>query len=103
MFLLDAEAFRTLLQGAPADSAAAYGRFVEIVDMYIREYSQFEVNIECKTRNEILEATDRKTFLELTQQVRNVSGLSRSLGVLHVRTFGGSTLLRNVCFHAKGG
>ena len=67
MFLLDAEEFSAVLeQAAPTDSAAAYDRYVEIVDKYCRESSPFEVNIECKTRTEILRATDRKVFVEIT-------------------------------------
>eukprot|EP00752_Nemacystus_decipiens_P011672 g10359.t1 len=66
MFLLDVEAFSAGLEDAAADSAAGYERCVEIVDKYIREGSPFEVNIEDKTRNEILRATDRKVFMELT-------------------------------------
>ena len=66
MFLLDADAFSATFEEAPTDSAAGYDRYVEIVNNYVRERSPFEVNIESKTRNAILRATDRKTFIEVT-------------------------------------
>lgn len=66
MFLLDAEAFSAALEDAHTDSDAGYERCVEIVHKYIKEGSPYEVNIESKTRNEILGATDRKIFFDLT-------------------------------------
>eukprot|EP00752_Nemacystus_decipiens_P011670 g10357.t1 len=70
MFLLDVEAFSAGLEDAATDSAAGYERCDGIVHKYIREGSPFEVNIESKTRTEIVRATERKVFMELTLEAK---------------------------------
>lgn len=72
-FLVDAKAFRALLEVAPsAADDADYQQFVVIVGKYIRERSLYEINIASKTRSEILRGTERKTFKELTLVWRSI-------------------------------
>lgn len=74
MFLRDAEKFAASLHVAPTAGAAAdekeepqFSEFVQIVDKYIRDGAPFEVNIDSKTKIEVLRMTDRGVFNNQTR------------------------------------
>lgn len=74
MFLRDAEKFSASLQVSPTARADAdekeepqFSEFVEIVDKYIKDGAPFEVNIESKTKIEVLRMTDRGIFNKQTR------------------------------------
>lgn len=66
MFLLAAEDFRNFFEEAPKAKVDGHGQYIAIVDKYIRARSPYEVNIESKTKGEILRTTDREVFNALT-------------------------------------
>jgi len=91
MFLLDVEELCAVLEEKPTDSATGYEPYIAIVDKYIRERSPFEVNIESKTRTEILRTTDKKAFVELTLVSRSTISsvyLPPSVELQHYLTHG---------------
>lgn len=62
MFLQDAKAFSKWLEEPRTATDTGYEEFIAIVDKYIRDLSPYEVNIESKTKSDILRATDRDIF-----------------------------------------
>eukprot|EP00903_Cladosiphon_okamuranus_P015053 g13926.t1 len=73
MFLLHVEALektlrhgRTITALSDCEESQHFETFVHVVDKYIRDGSPFEVNIDSRTKREILDAIDSKAFHELT-------------------------------------
>ncbi|CAB1108737.1 unnamed protein product [Ectocarpus sp. CCAP 1310/34] len=65
MFLTAGKDFHESLDASDADYDTIFARFNEIVDQYIRDGSSFEVNIESKTKAQILSRTSMSSFKEL--------------------------------------
>lgn len=85
MFLQSVEYFSATLHAASTTSSASdtedaqFAEFVGIVNKYIRAGSPFEVNIESKTRIDVLKMTDKTTFCKQTLVRARTSPASRLL------------------------
>ncbi|CAM9279854.1 unnamed protein product, partial [Ectocarpus fasciculatus] len=67
MFLKAAVGFRESLHASTANDDDNFVLLTEIVNKYVKGGSPFEVNIDSKTKANILEKTTRETFVQLPQ------------------------------------
>ena len=52
---------------ATTDAEKGFGNLVAVIDKFIRESSPFEVNIESRTRSDLLGMADERIFRDLSQ------------------------------------
>lgn len=65
MFLREVAAFRDTIYAVEVDEDARFREFLQIINKFVKSGSSYEVNIDCRARNEVMRYGEEAKFKEL--------------------------------------